>query len=623
TSRSLAALPIYTPVEPRTDWLLDGAPFQAGAFRGAQPDELVLANGLVARTFRLSPNAATIGFDNLASGQALLRAVKPEAIVTIDGQRYEIGGLKGQVDHAFLRPDELAQLAADPEALRFAGMEIGRPQERFAWKQVRHHAPDVQWPPAGVHVRLDFALPEPSDEKLVTMLSNGAVPASDLGRDLLTSTEFGRLKQLPSDWRARISPAHPRSSFENEGKLGEIYTPANTAVYAERDWPAGAELVEATIDPGTDRSASWGPGIGVVFADRTLKFNLRPGGGGDSTPRFGVFDGNREQDRVGAGEALDLSKAWTLRLRLAGNHLHCEARPGNGPWMAVHEVELPAGIGAPQTVRVGKLSSTGGPQDFSGDKGDLVRLHVERFAAYGAVKPEALERARREAAALRDVRVSVHYELYDGVPVFSKWLTVHNRSGRTITVDHFVSELLAVVEEFNWVEKREGVPLPHPTSLHVETDYAFGGFQPLNANRHVVQWRPDPEFMTQVNYLREQPCLLVVEPPEGPARQLAPGETFDSCRAFELAQDSSERERRGLALRRMYRTIAPWVTENPLMMHVRGSDDATVRGDRSMRRGRLRDADPVVRQRLQHRKHEPRLHPALARCDGLRTQPWH
>lgn len=348
TTKTLAKLPIYagTDAESKADWLIDGSPFKADVFRGAGANEVVLANGLVARTFRLSPNAATVGLDNLVTGQALLRAVKPEAIVTINGQRYEVGGLKGQVDHAFLRPDELEQLTADPAALRFVGLEIGRPQERFAWKQVRHHAPEVQWPPPGVHLRLDFALPEPSDE----------------------------------------------------------------------------------------------------------------------------------------------------------------------------------------------------------------RLH-----------------------ALRDVRVSVHYELYDGVPVFSKWLTVQNGSGRAITVNHFVSEMLAVVEEFNWVEKREGVPLPHPTSLHVETDQAFGGFQPLNANRHLVQWRPDPEFHTQVNYLREQPCLLVVEPPEGPAQELAPGETFESCRAFELAQDSTERERRGLALRRMYRTIAPWVTENPLMMHVRGSDDATVR----------------------------------------------
>ena len=43
-----------------------------------------------------------------------------------------------------------------------------------------------------------------------------------------------------------------------------------------------------------------------------------------------------------------------------------------------------------------------------------------------------------------------------------------------------------------------------------------------------------------------------------------------------MPYDSYDRERCGLAMRRMYRTIAPWVTENPLMMHVRSADEKTV-----------------------------------------------
>ena len=46
---------------------------------------------------------------------------------------------------------------------------------------------------------------------------------------------------------------------------------------------------------------------------------------------------------------------------------------------------------------------------------------------------------------------------------------------------------------------------------------------------------------------------------------------------FELLYDSTERERRGLALRRMYRTIAPWVTENPVLMHVRSAAPEAVK----------------------------------------------
>ena len=107
---------------PATDWLIDPTPFTARVFRGTGSNELVLANGLIARTFRLAPNAATVGLDNLVTGEAMLRGVKPEAIVEIDGTRYEVGGLKGQPNYAFLRPEWVEQLRADPAAFRFVGL---------------------------------------------------------------------------------------------------------------------------------------------------------------------------------------------------------------------------------------------------------------------------------------------------------------------------------------------------------------------------------------------------------------------------------------------------------------------------------------------------------------------
>jgi hypothetical protein len=40
--------------------------------------------------------------------------------------------------------------------------------------------------------------------------------------------------------------------------------------------------------------------------------------------------------------------------------------------------------------------------------------------------------------------------------------------------------------------------------------------------------------------------------------------------------DSYDRERRGLAIRRMYRTVAPWTTENPIFMHLVSKTDDEV-----------------------------------------------
>ena len=137
-------------LEERTDWLIDPSPYRAGVFRGHHADEIILSNGLVRRTFRIAPNLATVAIDNLVTGESVLRSVRPEAQFVIDGVSFEVGGLTGQPNHAFLREQWLDDMDSDPEAFQFSRFEIGVPEQRFAWKKVRHHAPDVEWPPRGV-----------------------------------------------------------------------------------------------------------------------------------------------------------------------------------------------------------------------------------------------------------------------------------------------------------------------------------------------------------------------------------------------------------------------------------------------------------------------------------------
>ncbi|MCK4872997.1 MAG: hypothetical protein KAS72_09750 [Phycisphaerales bacterium] len=526
-----------------------------------------MSNGLIRRTFRLAPNAATIGLDHLTTGQALLRGVKPEAIIEIDGERYEVGGLKGQPNYAYLDPTWVPRLRSDPRALQFTAFEVGAPMERLAWKRVRHHAPDALWPPVGVHLRMDYQFAEPALDTL-----RESPRASNVGRiELLTD----RFDELTDAWRVHASEAHERSSFENEGKVGEIYTPANTCVFVERSLPAGTRLVEAEIDTGTDRSASWGPGIALVWLDRTIKINLRPGeSSDDNAPMISVWDGRGETLVSVERQKLDNSLPWTLRLRVEDHAVYCEARPEGGGWQTCQTILLETPLDDPQAVRVGKLDQFGGDSDFA-QSGELARLRILRFAAYSGLTDGALAAARQELEYLKRVRVSVHYELYDGLPCISKWITVRNESDRAIRIDRFTSEILATVEYSSHVEDR-GIPFPRP-NLHVQTDYAFAGMTYHNAMRKSVHWVSDPDYKTQVNYLRRSPCLLEVRPELGPAQLIDPGGVFESFHAFELVFDSTERERNGLAVRKMHRTISPWVTENPLMMHVRYADWDTVR----------------------------------------------
>ena len=341
---TLLGVPIHS-TNPKADWLVTPLRTPVAVQKSQDNREIVMDNGLIRRTFRLQPNAATVGLDNLMTGQSMLRGVKPEARLTIDGLTFDVGGLKGQPNYAYLLDEWLDTFRSDPNAFQFVDYEIGKTQPRLPWKRVRPCA-ELPWPPPGAALTMNYRLP----------------PAA--------------LKQL-----------------------------------------------------------------------------------GDSH------------------------------------------------------------------------------------------------------------------APLGDLTVSMHYEMYQGIPLLCKWLTVHNGSNRTVRLNRFTSEILALVEYESHVENYNRWNVPN---IHVESDYAFGGMNGLVAN-HTTYWERDPEYMTQVSYPRENPCLLESRPPVGPDVDLAPGETFESFRTFELVFDSTERERKGLSLRRMYRTIAPWSTENPLMMHVRRADPKSVR----------------------------------------------
>lgn len=338
--QQISEFPVFTDDGIRTDadWLIDRRPFETQVYRDADSKEVILSNGIVSRHFRVTPAFATVAL-RTASGENLIRAVKPDSTVTLNGHAHPIGGFSGQPNHAFLLPEWLDTMSPFEDRFQLTSVEVGEPVERLRWnRDIRHHDQQSVWPPAGKRVSFHFT--------------------------------------------------HPK---------------------------------------------------------------------------------------------------W------AGVDIH------------------------------------------------------------------------------------LHYELYDGVPVFCKSLQLINRSTKALEIDRFTAEQLAIVEAVNWVESRDGVDIPRPTSLHVETDFAFGGFHHENANRHVVHWRTDPEYSTQVNYLRKSPCLLVVEPTRGPAQTVAPGAEFPSFHTFELVHDSPDTTRRNLALRKMYRTVAPWVTENPLMMHMRDSDFGKVR----------------------------------------------
>ena len=318
----------------KTDWLI-----QPGAYKTRielRDPVVTLTNGLVSRRWQLGSSPTTIRFDNEMTGGSLLRAVEPEAVLTIDGKSMTLGGLTGQPDRAYLTDEWIKDMKPLDSPFRYIDCQVGKPDTPIPWIPKRHHAPDVQWPPKG----------------------------------------------------------------------------------------------------------------------ESIAFN------------YEVKDG-----------------------------------------------------------------------DYKG------------------------------------LKASVHYEMYDGIPLLGKYVTVQNGTGHPIRLTSFTLEKLAFTEPDSVVDTPETWPRPDIT---VATDYSFGGMA-MNASNRTVYWEKDPEYTTQVNYRLDTPCVMEVKPPLGPDVDVAPGDTLNSFHAYELIHDGADRERKGLAIRKMFRTLAPWATENPIMMHLTSTDPATVR----------------------------------------------
>lgn len=176
---------------------------------------------------------------------------------------------------------------------------------------------------------------------------------------------------------------------------------------------------------------------------------------------------------------------------------------------------------------------------------------------------------------LRGVKVLVNYVLYDGIPTISKWIEIQNNSSIGVLLNEFTLEQLAMVEPESPVETKEASRFLKP-NIHVESDWAFLGFTEREAER-TEQWNIDPRYTSQCNYPLLTPCLLEVKPPMGPDAFIAAGDTFNTFRTWLMPFDSNDRERKGLFIKRMYRTISPWVTENPIFMHCTSSDPKIVK----------------------------------------------
>lgn len=199
-------------------------------------------------------------------------------------------------------------------------------------------------------------------------------------------------------------------------------------------------------------------------------------------------------------------------------------------------------------------------------------------------------------AYVQGLKVQINYALYDGIPLIVKWIDILNKSSYSIALNKVTSEVIAAVEEESAVvgateeatlqeqglteSQKKLLPakgMKVPEGIYIETNYAFNNAMRYPLSDQTTHWKVDTSYTSQVNYNFRTPCLLEVYPDKAYEVLIAPGQSYISVRTHELLMDTYDRERRGLAIRKMYQTIAPWTSSNPIFMHLVSKNDAEVR----------------------------------------------
>ncbi|MBN8460064.1 MAG: LamG domain-containing protein [Verrucomicrobia bacterium] len=168
---ALAATPGATAVREfderpwQQDWLVTPPALPASVQVLVAPDQMsariMLANGLVSRTFLVTDNLGCVGMKRSDKDIEFVRSVKPEVRFRVnDGPWLNIGGLTGMMDRAFITPEWFAGMESISGAFRFAGMTVGPCVKPYEWQPKCNAPADIPWPAKGKRVVFRFAPPD-------------------------------------------------------------------------------------------------------------------------------------------------------------------------------------------------------------------------------------------------------------------------------------------------------------------------------------------------------------------------------------------------------------------------------------------------------------------------------
>jgi hypothetical protein len=192
--------------------------------------------------------------------------------------------------------------------------------------------------------------------------------------------------------------------------------------------------------------------------------------------------------------------------------------------------------------------------------------------------------ARSAKPEHRDLTVKIHYELYNGSPILCKYLEFENSSDKPVNVDRVETEILALQQDQVkriHMESDFSCALVNREAQASDTQHLTGGvLKDYSTQGSTTKWRVEEGYHFYATHNQAEDKfldfphsnVLVSTIPVGPDQTIQPGGNFTPMHTFQLLHSSDDTERRSLAHRRMYCTIAPQVTEHIISCSISSAD---------------------------------------------------
>jgi hypothetical protein len=238
----LRSLPVMALPLPQAsyDWLINPSQAKAGVYAGSDGKSIIITNGLTARIFRLTPNLATIDIVNQMTGENMLRAVSGEGELVLNGEKWNIGGLQGQPERGYLKPEWVDKMTTMPNSFVIEDFEVSDKIDVLPWARSRWALNKKD--PSGKSVIFTLRGQEQTKDIVVKLCFDIYDFIPVIRKSMQVFNEGSEKVNLATFKLEHLFFAEPEST---EGDMSKNYMPN---IHVESDFACGGNFWEYTTD---------------------------------------------------------------------------------------------------------------------------------------------------------------------------------------------------------------------------------------------------------------------------------------------------------------------------------------------------------------------------------------